>query len=120
MTRIDILNQVASGSLSAEEATRLLSAPGAAKPASTGLDPALAGRWLRIRTTDLTTGRQTVNINVPLTWVDAGLKLGSHYHAQVAGVDLGDLFQQIQAGAQGRLVEVEDLDDDERVEIFVE
>jgi len=117
MTRTDILNQVAAGQLSAEEAARLLSAPSAGSRAP---DPAPADRWLRIRVTDLATGRQKVNVNLPMTWVDVGLKLGGRYHAQMAGIDLGDLFQQIQAGAQGRLIEVEDLDDGERVEIFVE
>ncbi len=117
MTRIDILNQVASGSLSAEEATRLLSAPSAGSRAP---DPALAGRWLRIRTTDLATGRQKVNVNLPLTWVDVGLKLGGRYHPQVAGIDLGGLLRDVQANTQGRVVEVENLDAGERVEIFVE
>jgi hypothetical protein len=117
MTRTDILDQVASGTLSAAEAAALLSAPA---PAQRALDPALASRWLRIRVTSLDTGRPKVSVNLPMAWVEVGLQLGSRYHPQVAGIDLNELLQQIESGTQDRLIEVEDLNDRERVEIFVE
>ena len=115
--RSDILNQLASGDISADEAARLLGAPLAGSRA-----PSLAAahRWLRVRVTDLDTGRQKVNVNLPLAWVEVGLKIGAQYETRLAGIDLGELMAQIQSGAQGRIVEVEDLEDGERVEVFVD
>lgn len=113
--RAAILNQVAAGQLSADEAARLISQP--AVPAQ---PEALKGRWLRIRVTRLSTGAARVTANLPLTWVDIGLKLGATRRPELAGVDWDEVMDQIRAGADGRLVEVEDLQQDERVEIFVE
>jgi hypothetical protein len=66
------------------------------------------------------TGRPRVNVNLPLTWVALGLQLGVKHAPQLNGIDLNELLDQIKAGANGRLIEVEDLDDGERVEIFVD
>jgi hypothetical protein len=75
---------------------------------------------LHVRVTNLQTGRPKVNVNLPLTWVELGLKIGAKYQPEIAGLDFNDIVAQIQDGANGRLIEVEDLDDGERVEIFVD
>ena len=90
-SRADILSQLAAGTISAAqaaaqlrgEATRPAEAipPAAAVPAldaAPPISPALGQRWLRIRVTDLSSGRPKVNVNLPLTWVAAGLPLGRH------------------------------------------
>ena len=48
------------------------------------------------------------------------MRIGAQYRPEIASFDFGDLVAQIQAGAEGKLVEVEDLEDNERVEIFVD
>jgi hypothetical protein len=111
--RSTILNQVAAGQLSAEAAASLLSRPPDAPPD-------LEGRWLHIRVTRLSTGASRVAVTLPLTWVELGLRVGARYHPDLAGIDWAGVVDQVQAGADGRLVEVEDLQRDERVEIFVE
>ena len=108
------VNLLASGQISADEAAQRLR-PSAAPPRLN-----LSGRWLRVRVTDLDTGKQKVNVNLPLSWVEVGMKIGAQYRPEIANFDLGALVEQIQSGAEGRLVEVEDLDDNERVEIFVD
>lgn len=115
--RADILNRVASGQLSAEEAAQQLKGPG---PAPAGASEALQGHWLHIRVTRLDTGHTKVNVNVPLSWVDIGMRIGARYQPDIAGIDWAEVVEMIQSGANGRIVEVEDLDDNERVEIFVE
>src|SRR5262245_15394028 len=122
--RTDILNQLASGQISAAEAAQRLGPSGPAtspRPATpkplTSLNP---NRWLHVRVTNLETGRPKVNVNLPLTWVELGLKIGAKYQPEIAGLDFNDLVAQIQAGANGKLIEVEDIDDGERVEIFVD
>ena len=118
--RANILDQLASGQISADEAAQRLR-PSAGPQSGTGKATAnLNGRWLHVRVTDLETGKQKANVNLPLTWVEVGLRIGAQYRPEMAGFDFGDLVAQIQAGAEGKLVEVEDLEDNERVEIFVD
>jgi len=119
--RTDILNQLASGQISAAEAAQRLGPSAPPRPATPQPHPGLnPNRWLHVRVTNLETGRPKVNVNLPLTWVELGLKIGAKYQPEIAGLDFNDLVAQIQAGANGKLVEVEDLDDGERVEIFVD
>src|SRR5574341_2380252 len=118
--RADILNQLASGQISADEAAQRLRPP-AGPQSSTGKGTAnLNGRWLHVRITDLETGKQKANVNLPLSWVEAGMRIGAQYRPEVADFDFDDLVAQIHAGTEGKLVEVEDLEDNERVEIFVD
>jgi hypothetical protein len=132
--RSQILSQLASGEISAAQAAeRLRGGPGAdpgpAGPAPAGADPmpqaqaalsAAANRWLRIRVTDLATGRPRVNVNLPLSWVAVGLRIGSRYSDELNHLDLPQLLSAIESGAGGQLVDVEDLDDGQRVQIFVD
>jgi len=112
--RTTLLNRVAAGELSAEEAARLL------QPAPIRSKAELAQHWLRVRITNLETGKPKVNVNLPLTWVEIGLKLGAQHEPQLAGIDFSDILAQIRAGASGKLIEVEELDKNERVEVFVD
>lgn len=107
------VNLLASGQISADEAAQRL------RPSAAPQNMNLNGRWLRVRVTDLHTGKQKVNVNLPLAWVEAGIKIGAQYRPDIANLDLGALVEQIQAGTEGKLVEVEDMGDNERVEIFV-
>ncbi|MCC7358590.1 MAG: hypothetical protein IT317_03885 [Anaerolineales bacterium] len=133
-SRSDILSQLAAGTISAAQAAAQLrgeAVPPAATPPTdtpptdtpptdTPAAAALGQRWLRIRVTDLSTGRPKVNVNLPLTWVAAGLCIGRNYSPQLEGLDLGALLGDLEAGANGQLVDVEDVEDDERVQIYVE
>ncbi|MBI3241282.1 MAG: hypothetical protein HYZ49_03205 [Chloroflexi bacterium] len=117
LERSHILEQLASGQISADEAARLLNQP-PASPAS--FDALAANRWFHVRVTDLDTGKQKVSVNLPLSLVDAGLKIGARYEPQIAGLDLREIIEQLQAGTGGRLVDVEDFESGEHVEIFVD
>ncbi len=127
--RMKILEMVANGTLSPEEAARLLEAVESSEPKqdvwhteATGKTP----RWLRIRVTDLDTGASRVNIRVPWFLVKFGLKLGGRI--SVGG--LGDkgmaeevtraLEEALASGEQGKIIDVEDKEERERVEIFLE
>jgi hypothetical protein len=120
--RTEILRLVETGKLSAAEGIQLLNAldktPRIAPPPRPPMNT--RGRWLRIRVTNLTTQAPKVNVNLPLGLVSAGLRIGQHYAPELNGVDWDNLLDEIQRGADGKLVEVEDQDDNERVEIFVD
>jgi hypothetical protein len=120
--RTEILAQLAGGQISADQAAEQLRGAGA--PASAPLTPvqaaALAQRWLRIRVTDLESSRQRVAVNLPLSWLSVGLRLGAKYWPEVAALDVNELLTVLQSGSIDQVVDVEDLDDGQRVQIFIE
>ena len=77
-------------------------------------------RWFRVRVTDLETGRDKVNINLPMSLVDVGTRMGARFAPELEDMDFGQIMEQIKSGAQGKIIEVEDVEDGERVEIYVE
>ena len=118
--RLQILKMVESGTITADEGAKLLAAleEGASKserPESPG-----QARWMRIRVTDLKTGRAKVNVNLPMGLVNFGMRMGARFAPEMENLDLNEIMQAIQEGAQGKLVEVEDEEDNERVQIYVE
>jgi len=128
--RSSILSQLASGEISADQAAERLrgetaSAPGAGPTPAAAHAPAAplpgwANRWLRIRVTDLATGRPRVNVNLPMSWVAVGLRIGSRYTDELDKLDLPQLLSALDSGAGGQIVDVEDLEDGQRVQIFVD
>jgi hypothetical protein len=119
--RTEILRLVETGKLSASEGIQLLNTLDRS-PRITPPPQAVStrGRWLRIRVTNLHTQAPKVNVNLPLGLVSAGLRFGQRYAPELHGIDVESLLDEIQRGANGKLVEVEDQDDNERVEIFVD
>ena len=121
--RARILEMVSENKIDAAEGARLLSALNNAPPdAEVQQTATRAGKasWFRVRVTNLETGRTKVNVNLPLSLVKVGLKMGAHFSPEVQELDWDELMVAIQDGAAGKLVEVEDLEDGEKVEVFVE
>jgi hypothetical protein len=116
-----ILNMVKEGQVTAEEAARLLEA---LKAGGGGTEPPNAGmskpKWLRVRVTNRSSGKTKVNVNVPVSLLDVGLKMGAHFAPDVAGMDWQAIQAAVKDGVHGRILEVDDENDDERVEIFLE
>jgi hypothetical protein len=77
-------------------------------------------RWVRVRVTDLETGRSKVNVNLPISLVEVGTRVGARFAPELDAMNITDIIEQIKSGAQGKIVEVEDIEDGERVEIYVE
>jgi hypothetical protein len=120
--RMQILNMVAEGKITAEEGAKLLTAlePERKREARTVTDSPSAPRWFRVRVTDLETGKSKVNVNLPMSLVDVGTRMGARFAPELEDLDFRDIIEQIKSGAQGKIVEVEDVEDGERVEIYVE
>ncbi len=114
--RMQILKMIEQGKISAEEGAKLLQALGAGKGEKhrpIGDEP----RWFRVRVTDLDTGKNKVSMNFPMGVVSAGFKLGARF---APDVNFEEIMAAIKAGAQGKIVDVVDEEDGERVEIFIE
>ncbi|MGD2040646.1 MAG: hypothetical protein PVH11_07450 [Anaerolineae bacterium] len=122
--RMQILNMVAEGTISAAEGAELLAAlePADSKKRAPGssISSPSTPRWFRVRVTDLETGRDKVNINLPMSLVDVGTRMGARFAPELEDMDFGQIMEQIKSGAQGKIIEVEDVEDGERVEIYVE
>lgn len=122
--RMRILQMIQEGKVTAEEGARLLEALGAsqkdagAPPRSPR--PLRDSRILRVRITDLETGKTKVNVNVPMSLVNVGVKLGARFMPNHADIDFDDLMDAIREGASGQLVDVEDVESGEHVEVWVE
>ncbi len=123
--RMQILRMVENKQITAEEAARLLAAledrdrksEANVPPPS----PLTQGRWFHVRVTDLRTGKRKVNVNIPLGLVDVGLKMGAKFApAGLEGLDMNQIMSAVRAGGQGKIVDVEDEEDNEHVEIFIE
>lgn len=120
--RMKILKMVEDGKISAEEGARLLAALSQGrKTASTGMQIGTgSARWLRIRITDTHSGRSKTSVQIPLTVVEAGLKIGARFAPEVEGVDMSNIIDALRAGITGKIIDVIDEEGDEHVEIFVE
>ncbi len=117
--RLRILRMIEQGQISAEEGARLLEAitDGAAR---TRARAEARARSLRVVVTDLHSRRQKINVTIPASLVSVGLKLGARLFPRDAGVTNDDVLRAIERDAPGRIFELQDLEEGERIEIFVE
>lgn len=120
--RMQILKMVEEGKISAEEGAKLLAAltEGARAEKKTARAEAGGARWFRVRVTDLMSGKDKVNVNIPMGLVNVGLKMGARFAPEIEGMDFDEIVTAIKSGAQGKIVDVTNEEDGERVEIFVE
>ena len=120
--RMQILKMIEDGKISAGDGAELLralerdSGSGPREP----LKGASTPRWFRVRVTDTRTGKSKVNVNIPMGLVNVGMKMGARFAPEMEGVDFDELTQAIQGGASGKVMDVIDEEEGERVEIFVE
>ncbi len=141
--RMQILQMLQDGKISTEAAAQLLQAMGddvpaappapqpepqipmpsaqpSAQPGAQPADPTRRPRWLRVRVTDTDSGRPRVNVRLPISLVNLGLKLGARYTPEIEGLDVQALLKAAQMGDTGAFVDVFDEDDGEHVEVFLE
>jgi hypothetical protein len=139
VTRKEILQMLSEGTIDVARATEMLNdaressepaappirepeapaaVPVASKPPATGKP---GRRWLHVHVSDLESGRQRVKVNVPLGLVNFGLKIGARFTDEMDETMMHDVLTALQdESLTGTLVEVEDLEDNERVHIFID
>ncbi len=122
--RMKILKMIQEGKITAEEGAKLLAA---LRESRKGNGPragiSLGGNrgWLRVRVTDMASGKTKVNVNLPWGLMDAGLRIGAQYAPELQGIDLEQLVNEVKSGtATGKIIDVIDEEDGEHVEIFIE
>ena len=115
--RIRILRLVESGNVTAEEAARLLDS---LQVKQEHTDERKRNRIVRVRVTNLANNRQKANVTVPVNLIDVGLRLATRLVPQIRGSALEDLLHAIENGTTGRLLDLQDLEEGERIEIYAE
>ena len=119
--RMQILKMISQKQITADEGAGLLDAlRGAPAAKAPGRNEPGKARWLRVRVTDRLSGRTKVNVNLPIGLVEVGLKMGARFAPELVGMDISAIQVALKNGVQGRIVAMDDEEDDERVEIFVE
>jgi hypothetical protein len=119
--RMQILKMIEQGLITAQEGARLLGALGEGSPAKDAAGGGAKPRWFRVRVTDTRTGKRKVHVNIPLGLVNVGIRMGARFAPQIEDMDLSEILRQIEEeGMQGKIIDVEDEEDGEHVEIYVE
>jgi hypothetical protein len=116
--RMQILKMVEQGSVSAEDAARLLDAIDET-PASA--DRPTGGKKLRVMVTDRETHKKKVNLTIPIGLAKIAAKLVPPKAKQKLaseGVDVDAVLSQLVSENVGKVVDIED--DNEIVEISIE
>jgi hypothetical protein len=70
--------------------------------------------------TDLGSGLQKVDISLPWSLVSVGMNMGARFAPANIDLDLDEVLSAVHAGTDGKVMEVIDQDESERVEIFVD
>ena len=136
----EILELLAKGKISADEAAELLSnlsgkaekidpapekepEPVTVEETATPIEKKNGKQpsWFKVRVRNLETGKNKVTVNIPLRMVDFGLKLGRRFAPELDGLDYSELSGMMKSmDGAGVLVEVEDEESNEHVQVFVE
>ncbi len=119
--RMQILKMIEQGLISAQEGARLLGALGEETSSKEKVSGGAKPRWFRVRVTDTRTGKSKVHVNIPLGLANVGIRMGARFAPQIGDSDLVEILRRIEEeGMQGKIIDVEDEEDGEHVEIFVE
>jgi hypothetical protein len=123
--RMKILKMIEDGKITAEEGAKLLAAladsrrtqplPTAGAGAGTG-----AAKWFRVRVTDVASGKTRVNVNLPMSLVNVGLKMSARFAPELDQEQMNVIAEALKAGSLGKVIDVVDEEDGEHVEVFIE
>lgn len=120
--RMQILRMIEEGKISAAEGAELLRALDSADRGTVNepLKGSSKPRWFRVRVTDTKTGRNKVDVNIPMGLVNVGIKMGAKFAPEIDGAQYETIMDAIRSGQHGKIIDVFDEEDGEHVEIFVE
>lgn len=125
--KLAVLKMIEDGKITAQEGLELMEAlKHSTTTPSFSKEPAQPSsmKMLRIRVRE-GQDKTKVNVNIPLPLVKVGLdiaknvKIGEHQDL-LSKIDMDEIIALIETGAQGKLVEIEDVESDTMVEVFVD
>ncbi|WP_420641922.1 SHOCT-like domain-containing protein [Candidatus Leptofilum sp.] len=138
-SRMEILELLSNGKITAAEAADLLSdvgepakaaAPPPPPPAekapapepvvATKGDDSQEPNWFRVRVANLETGKNRVTVNIPVKMMKFGLKIGSRFSPEIDNLDWNELTGMMKDMKTGMLVDVQDADSNEHVQVYLD
>lgn len=119
--RMQILEMVEEGKISPSEAKELLDA---LEGEQMDITHKKGAKWLKIRVKTMDDNPK-VNVNIPISLVDVGLKLAKKFDPELKEsgleqIDLDEIIEAVKNGAEGKIVDVEDEESQTRVKIYIE
>jgi hypothetical protein len=135
--RREVLQMLANGSITAEEAGDLLlqikaedakavvpevpavPEPIQTEPEAVGVKPGKTARWLNVRVTDTESGRDRVSVRIPLSLARIGLRMGAKFAPEMEGINWDEVVNELTGATEQTIVEVNDQDDGELVRIYL-
>ena len=123
--RLKILKMIQEGTISAEEGAKLLKALTSSSQSTTPRRSTIqvgGARWLRVRVTDMATGKSKVNVNLPLKLVDAGINIAAQFVPEDIVLDgiMTAVKEAIGDNMVGKIIDVVDGEDGEHIEVIIE
>ena len=126
--RMRLLMMIQEGKISAAEGARLIEAleESSEKPGPPTARPSrvsAGGRkpqYLRVMVTDTDTGKSRVNVRLPVSLIDSGLRMGARFAPEIEGLNMEELNAWLSSGEMGQIVDIFDEDDGEHIEVFLE
>ena len=114
-----ILNMIESGQITAGQAAQLLDTLLPEHEQSSGQ---MENRTLRIWMTDMPTNRSKMNMTatMPVYLVSMSLRLLARLVSQLNDSTIQNVIRALERGTTGRLLDLQDLEEGKRIEIFVE
>ena len=114
-----ILNMIESGQITATEAAQLLDT---LLPENEQSGGQMDNRTVRIWMTDMSTNRRKMNMTatLPVYLVSMSLRLLARLVSQLNDSTIQNVIRAIEKGTTGRLLDVQDLEEGKRLEVFVE
>jgi len=73
-----------------------------------------------VRVTDVDSGKTAVNVNLPISLVNVGLRMGARFVPEMEGVSMDELEESIRQGVTGKIIDIVDEQERQRVEVYVE
>jgi hypothetical protein len=117
-----ILRLIEAGDISASQAAQLLDALVIEQAQPVMRSERIQNRTMRVWLTDTATRRQKIKLTatLPVPLVGTSLRLLTHLAPQLNETTIRQLIDAIERGLTGRLLDLQDLEEGTRLEIFIE
>lgn len=115
-----ILKMIEEGKVTSAEGLELLDA---VESKSSQMKSTSNAKWLKIRISE--GDKAKVNVNIPVSLIDIGLKLADKMSPEMKDMDLNnidfdEIIEAVKNGAEGKLVDIYDEEENQKIEIYVD